>query len=237
MIILYLLLISLSPSLALLLYFYHKDKYEKEPLDLLLKAFLAGLVIYFFAFIIESIFLNIINFLIVNYLIKIFFISFLVAGPIEEGFKILAFRFLIYKNKEFNEPYDGIIYAVMISLGLASLENIVYVVSSYSFLNITSANIIAFLRAIFAVPAHAFFSVVSGFYLSLAKFSKDYKSQYIYKGVIFPILLHGLYDFFVFTFIFSIIFLIILFILSLRFTLKAIKIHIENSPFKTKNSK
>ena len=34
---------------------------------------------------------------------------------------------LIYKMKDFNEPIDGIVYGVTVSLGFATLENIYYV--------------------------------------------------------------------------------------------------------------
>ena len=53
---------------------------------------------------------------------------FLVIGPCEELAKFLAVRLFVYRNKEFNEPLDGIIYAAAAALGFASLENVLYVI-------------------------------------------------------------------------------------------------------------
>ena len=126
----FILSIAIAPVLALVVYFYRKDKHEKEPLELLLGAFFGGMVIIFFALIFESVlmfFVEAVNI----FVIRIFLEAFLVAAFVEEGLKFCVFRRIIYKNKEFNEPYDGILYAVMISLGFAALENIKYAIVYY----------------------------------------------------------------------------------------------------------
>ena len=65
----------------------------------------------------------------------------------EELFKFLALMFVAFPRKNFNEPFDGIVYSVMIGLGFASFENIMYVFEG--------GIGVAFMRTFTAVPMHA----------------------------------------------------------------------------------
>ncbi|MBM3249250.1 MAG: PrsW family intramembrane metalloprotease [Candidatus Omnitrophica bacterium] len=228
-----LLLLALSPAIALAVYFYHKDKYEKEPLQLLIKAFLWG----FFGSISVLIAEMIMSFLIrpvESHLLKIFLESFFVAGLIEELFKFLVFYFLIFFNDEFDEPYDGIVYAVMVSLGLAAFENIGYVLGAYLNLGILAATATGVMRAMLSVPAHAFFGAIMGYYLGLAKFAsdEDARSTHIITGVGLAVVLHGLFDFFIFSHTgLGILFMLCLLVFCWRLSLRAIELHVDGSPF------
>ncbi len=113
--------------------------------------------------------------------------SFVVAGFTEEGFKFLAFLLIIWRNIHFNEKFDGIVYAVFISMGFAGVENILYVYRG--------GNEVALARALTAVPAHALFGVVMGYYLGLARFYLLKRKEYMMKALVYPLLLHGFYDF------------------------------------------
>ena len=180
-----LLLIASAPVFIILVYVYIRDKYEREPLRLLLKSLLAGA-------------LSVIPVMFVNSwldgfkihftgLTQIGYIAFIVAAFVEESFKFIALYFLIWKNKEFNEKFDGIVYAVFISLGFALVENIMYV-TSYG-------ESTGYVRALTAVPAHALFAVAMGYYFAFAKFSKKQKPYYLFMALFIPIMLHGIYDF------------------------------------------
>ena len=227
--------VAIAPAIALIIYFYHKDKFEKEPLSLLAKAFLGGFGITLFAAIVE-ILLYVVFKPVSFFPLKIFLRSFIIAGCVEEGSKYFIFRQFIYRNKEFNEPYDGILYAVMISLGFATSENIFSVMgSSFTFgpLGILYTGSI---RALFAVPAHAFLGVIMGYYLGLAKFSRPDQKQerkYLNRALGFAILAHGLHNFFIFTGT-TVGFLstFVLFAFCWSFSLKAIRIQTEKSVFK-----
>lgn len=181
-----LLLAAIAPSAALMYYFYMKDKYDKEPRRLLVKAFLLGAI-------------SVIPILMVEMSLNVFeradesliaagYTAFIVAGLVEEAFKFMMFYLLIWRNNEFDEMYDGIVYSVFVSLGFATVENIGYVLSTgFS---------VALLRSITAVPAHAMFGVAMGYYLGIAKFVRQpYKSRYFRRGLIVPVILHGIYDF------------------------------------------
>jgi len=225
--------IALAPVIAILIYFYWRDKYEKEPLKLLAKAFFCGILITIPVIFVE-LFFSLILSGISSFFLAIFLKSFLVAGLTEEFAKFIVFKSLIYKNTEFDEPYDAIIYAVMISLGFAAFENIIYVFGAYVKMGALVGLTTGFMRAIFSVPAHAFFGVIMGYFFGLARFSRSKKLEvkYIYAGLFFAIAMHGFYDFFLFTkAVIGIICMVLTFAACGFFALKAIKLHLASSPF------
>jgi RsiW-degrading membrane proteinase PrsW (M82 family) len=182
----YLLLLALAPALILMMYVYFRDKYEKEPIKLILKGILLGAVIIFPVGLIE------------NYIIgfgtglskipKAAYDGFIVAGATEEAFKYFVVFILIWRNRNFNEKFDGIVYAVSVALGFAAVENLFYVFSNNSVQ-------VGLLRAFTAVPGHTIFGVVMGFYLGMARFSTDGKGKWLLRAFTVPWLLHGIYDF------------------------------------------
>ncbi len=218
-----LLFLSLAPIIIILFYFNYRDKYEKEPLGLLLKALVAGAIITIPVVIVELL-LDEIN-VGTSKMVNAFYKGFIVAALTEEAFKLFAFRILIWKNKNFNEFYDGIIYAVFISLGFAAVENILYVFQHGSTVGI--------LRALTAVPAHAIFGVAMGYYFGLAKFKPKKKSYYMSMAIFIPVLLHGFYDFIIFS---ENEWLLLLFVPYIIFMwilgFKKMKAHSANSQFK-----
>ncbi|HWR60921.1 MAG TPA: PrsW family glutamic-type intramembrane protease [Clostridia bacterium] len=177
---------ALAPSAALIYYFYTRDKYEKEPRLVLLKSFLMGGGLVIPVLFVEMI-LDIFN-VSDNYILSAGYTAFIVAGLVEEAFKFLFFFLYIWKNREFNEMYDGIVYSVFISMGFATVENLAYVLST----GMSTAAV----RAVTAVPAHALFAVAMGYYLGIAKFAGPrYRQKYLRRGFIIPVMLHGIYDF------------------------------------------
>ncbi|WP_319229587.1 PrsW family glutamic-type intramembrane protease [Draconibacterium orientale] len=184
-----LLVLSLAPVVVIAAYIYFRDKYEKEPLRLLLFALLAGGLT-----VIPILFLErfIDRFTVLfPWLFAAAWKAFAVAAFSEELFKYLALYLLIWKSPEFNEKFDGIVYAVYVSLGFAAVENVLYVMDGGLSTGI--------MRAITAVPAHAIFGITMGFYFGLAKFYAKQRQSLKQKALLFPILLHGIYDFILFT--------------------------------------
>lgn len=180
-----LLFIALAPVLIIAFYIYNRDKYEKEPLSILLKALLAGVLIVLPVVLIEKLFS--LPSEAMEGLPAAAYTAFIVAGLTEEGMKFLAFYFFFWKNRNFNEKFDGIVYSVYIALGFAGIENILYVFSGgYG---------VGLVRALTAVPAHALFGIVMGYYFGLARFSPDRRTGYLILALLLPFIFHGLYDF------------------------------------------
>lgn len=184
-----LLLLSLAPIVIIAVYIYFRDKYEKEPIRLLLFALLAGGIAVIPILFIER-FLDGFTDLFPG-LFSAAWNAFVVAALSEEFFKFIALYLLIWKSSEFNEKFDGIVYAVYVSLGFAGVENVMYVMQG--------GFETGMMRAFTAVPAHAIFGITMGFYFGLAKFYKKERNALKLKALVYPILLHGIYDFILMT--------------------------------------
>jgi len=113
--------------------------------------------------------------------------AFLSAAIPEELFKFLVLWVYCARHREFNEPIDGIVYGVAVSLGFATLENVLYVSSG--------GLVVAILRAFTAVPGHAFLGAIMGYYVGRARFEPERKGSLVLAALGIPILLHGLYDY------------------------------------------
>lgn len=181
------LLISMAPVLLIFSYVYYRDKYEKEPVSLLLKGFIAGILLVVPILFAES-FLGKVSttFLPIP---KAAWDGFIDASATEELFKFAAVFFLFWRDRNFNEKFDGIVYAVTVSLGFAAVENFIYV-----FQGTIGTGLF---RAFTAVPAHALFGIIMGYYLGMARFSPWRRTGYLVKALIVPWFFHGLYDFFI----------------------------------------
>ena len=184
-----LLILSLAPVFIIAGYIYFRDKYEREPIRLLLMALFVGALTVIPIFFVES-FLSGFSGLFSG-LFNAAWNAFVVAAFSEELFKYIALYLLIWKSKEFNDKLDGIVYAVFISLGFAAVENVLYVMGNGFGTGIS--------RAITAVPAHAIFGITMGFYFGLAKFYEKKRYHLKLKALFYPIILHGIYDFILFT--------------------------------------
>ena len=183
----YLILLSIAilPVAGLLIFIYFQDKYQKEPIKSLLKAFFGG----WLAVVMDIGLVTTIEYSIGLFPIlpdTVFYDSFLTAAIPEELCKFLIFMIFIWRDKNFDEYFDGIVYATFIGLGFACIENIEYVFM-YGF----GAGVS---RALFAVPGHFLFGVLMGYFLSLAKFTTEKRKKYIFLGLLFAIIAHGLYD-------------------------------------------
>ena len=221
-----LIIATLAPVIVVIFYVYIKDKFEKEPKKLLLYNFLFGAIV--------SVFISSVLYVIYdNYLpqsddfsvLQQFIKAFFVVALIEEFSKYVIVRYYAQPKSDFNEPFDGIIYAVMVSMGFAVVENIFYVFEG--------GLQVAVLRAFTAIPAHATFGVLMGYFMGKAKFTNQ-KAKWNLIGLATAILFHGSYDFFLFiNFIpgISIGALVSLF-LGIWLSRKAIKLHQKNSNFK-----
>ncbi|KIQ94610.1 Protease prsW [Anoxybacillus thermarum] len=177
---------GIAPGLALLSYFYLKDEYETEPLSLVLRMFLYGTFLVFPLMFIQHV-------LKVEHMLPNAFVeAFLSTSLLEEFFKWFVFYYAIYDHREFNEPYDGIVYGVSVSLGFATLENILYLFANGVEFAVT--------RALLPVSSHALFGVIMGFYLGRAKFGLPKKEKnYIWLSFLLPFLFHGIYDYILLT--------------------------------------
>lgn len=182
-----LILISIFPVIIIMIYLYYRDKYEKEPLSFLFKAFSAGVLSAILTIVVLMPFGSLSEFKTGLPFVDAVKSAFLWAAIPEELFKFVCLYMFIWRDRHFNEHYDGIIYAAFVSLGFALFENFLYVFQMGMQVGIS--------RAIITVPAHALFGVIMGFYFSLAKFNAARVSYYLILSLLLAILAHGIFDF------------------------------------------
>jgi len=180
-----LLVLAIAPAIFFLWFFYSRDKYEKEPLRMVLLTFFLGMFS-----IIPAIILEEIGFYLIpesDYVFVILIHSFITIGLSEELCKLCA-MIPSFRSIEFNEVMDGIVYGASAALGFATIENIFYVLDGG-----VSTGI---LRAIFSIPSHALNGVVMGYFIGLAKFNEAKRLKLIVTGLGLSVILHGFWDFF-----------------------------------------
>ena len=218
-----LVMLSISPGIFIMILIYNLDEYDKEPLWLLALSFILGAMnLHWGVEFLEYVF-SFIN--VENNFIRIGEEALTVAIT-EEVLKFTVVILIIYPNKYFDEPFDGIVYSVFVGMGFATAENLTYVLQGGASL--------AFFRMVSAVPAHFVFAVIMGYYLGIAKSRRKHQIFYICLSLISPIFCHALYDYFLFLdfvpglWIGGFVTLYIAFI----FAKKAIVEHLESSPFK-----
>jgi protease PrsW len=189
-----LLVIAIAPAVALFLFFYLRDKYRREPIGVLLVTFALGA-----ASLVPAAITSLSLQKLTGWsshtpsLLQAFLGAMIIVGLVEEGAKFIVVRFYAYHRPEFDEPYDGIMYSVMAALGFATLENVIYIFSNGPGTGV--------MRALLAMPSHAFDGVLMGYFLGEAKFARDDRTGNWLSALGFglAVIAHGLYDFIVFT--------------------------------------
>lgn len=177
-----LLSVSIAPVLALFSFFYLRNQMATEPRRTLFHTFLYGAILTFPILFLQYVFKE--EQIFPNILIQDVFFS----GVVEEFFKWFILMIAIFHHIEFDDPYDGILYGVSISLGFATVENILYMLS----FGVDTA----FMRALMPVSSHALFGVVMGYYFGRAKFlKKDQSIRFRLLALLIPITLHIIYNF------------------------------------------
>ncbi len=214
------LIISILPIFLIAYMFYKKDTI-KEPKKLLnnlfLSGFLSGLIVIIISIIGLIIFPPFKEIENNNSLFILLLYCYIFIASFEEIAKFFMIYKISYNNKEFDQAYDIILYSVFVGLGFAGFENILYALGN------NSSIVTAVLRSITAIPAHTCFQALMGYYLYLNKIQKKNNSKNLILSILIPIILHGTYDFLLFSG-YSICLIIFLFLLIIIFILAQLKI-------------
>ena len=184
---------AVIPAIVLLAYVYRADRLEPEPPGLLWSLVWQGIIATALAVFTERLGMTLLDRWCpagsVLYNVLLYFV---VVAVSEEAFKYLLLRRRTWNSPAFNCQFDGVVYAVFVSLGFALWENIDYVVM-YGLGT-------ALVRAITAVPGHACFGVFMGAFYGMARRYENYGFSRASKNcrrlaVLVPTVLHGIYDF------------------------------------------
>ncbi|MBR6314799.1 MAG: PrsW family intramembrane metalloprotease [Clostridia bacterium] len=184
---------AVIPVIFLMIRVWRADRLESESPELLFRLVIAGVISALIALVSERILSFILDSTVEQTtLLYQALLYFVVVAVSEEGAKYFMLKRRTWRNPEFNCQYDGVVYAVFVSLGFALWENISYVLH-YGFQT-------ALVRAVTAIPGHACFGVFMGVFYGAAKRldneGKTGASRLCRRvGLLMSMLLHGAYDF------------------------------------------
>lgn len=184
---------AVVPAVFLLIRVYRADRLEPEPSGLLLSLILRGVFATVIAMVLEELGSALLGSVYAeNSLPYNIIMYFVIVAFSEEGAKYILLRRRTWRSDAFNCQFDGVVYAVFVSLGFALWENLGYV-AMYGLST-------ALVRAVTAVPGHACFGVFMGVWYGLAKRlhgqGKDGASKLCrVLALLLSAFLHGCYDY------------------------------------------
>lgn len=177
-----LLALAIAPGLAICIYILYGDVYNREPALNMIMSFIWGGFCIVPAIAIETVLGQYVN----SSLLSIVIGAFFSVALVEELCKFGVLRLYSFNLRSFDEPLDGIVYSVLISMGFATVENVFYIhQQGYS---------VAFMRMFTSVPAHATFAIIMGYNTGKAKFEHARRNYLFLKGIVGATLAHGTYD-------------------------------------------
>lgn len=188
-----LLLAALLPPLFLMIKIYKLDKVEKEPGGLIVKFLIFGVLTTVPAAFLEGFLISLVGGVISpKTTLFILVENFFCVGLVEEGVKYFALKKGSWNHPAFNYTFDGIVYAVAVSIGFATAENVLYVMEY----GLATAGV----RAVTSIPGHCIFAIYMGISFSLAKYCEVHgnlslRKKHLRNAIRIPMLLHGFYDF------------------------------------------
>jgi len=185
-------LLGILPSTIWLLFFLRQDAHP-ESNRMIIKVFLLGAVAAFYAIVYElgsDAFLNILFTEKILFLLK----TFIGISLVEEFFKYLVVKKIAITDSEFDEPLDAMLYMVIVGLGFAAVENVIYLFPIDTAFNISETISLAVFRFLGATFLHALSSGIVGFFLALSIWRTRSRLKLITIGLILATLLHGFYN-------------------------------------------
>lgn len=189
-----LLAVALIPPVLLLFIMWRVDKLEHEPIHLLLivagLGALSGLLALVLEIAVDAPIASLFDSS--SYAYYLIMDNFVGVALMEELSKMLVVMLVVWRHKQFNCRFDGVVYGAASSLGFAALENVKYVIN-YGFET-------GIVRAFTAIPGHLIFGIFMGVFIGLAKCSKyagkkGKMNLELLLAILVPTLIHGYYDY------------------------------------------
>lgn len=185
--------IVLIPVALWAVYIYYKDRFKPEPIETLGLCYLLGLGSAFVAIglytVVDGLNLPDPFYLIENDRPGFLLYAIGIIGPIEEIAKFIPFILFAVRLQAFDEKIDGFVYASMIALGFASVENL----KNLPYLS----GPVLYLHALVSPLVHCVFSSIWGLSYSTTIYQKKWTRAVItLLAIAISSCVHGIYDYF-----------------------------------------
>jgi RsiW-degrading membrane proteinase PrsW (M82 family) len=155
------------------------DRYEKEPWPLLIGVFLWGAIPSIILALMVELVLDIpVKSLVGPGLAYNLLGSSVIAPVVEEACKGLAVGLVcVVFYREFDDVLDGVVYGSLVGFGFASVENVLYFLSTLDAGGAGQMAVVIFLRAFLFGLNHAFFTSLTGIGFALARTSRSWAGK------------------------------------------------------------
>jgi protease PrsW len=190
-------ILGIVPMAVYTLILWMFDRYEKEPLGLLLAAFAWGFLPSAIIAIISQFILDVPATAVFgqNAFAQALVEASLIAPITEEGIKGLGVLLIFFIfHREFDSVFDGILYGGLVGFGFAAIENVLYLLDSGSVGGVLA---LAFVRAFIFGLNHAFFTSLTGIGLALARYQRQTSKALLFGtlGFVAAVTAHSLHNF------------------------------------------
>lgn len=205
-------LLAIIPTVAWFLFYYWQYRKFSIPVLISIGVFFMGIVAVFGAILIQRPLLEVLSPVTRQFLegrlfeltaaeaFRGFILAFLIAAPSEELLKMAGIFAIAYPSKRyFNRNFDGLLMGILAGLGFAFVENIVYfypLAQSGEYQVLFGSFI---LRFFVSTVAHCMYSGTAGFFIAKSKLNPSKRGRYLFYAFLIPIIMHGLFNFFLFT--------------------------------------
>ncbi len=189
--------VAFTPAVIYILPLIWLDRYDPEPLWLLALAFAWGaLVAVIVSFIINTTISQVVGSVVSPNAGRI--VGAVISAPVfEEGSKGLGVvLIMLFFRKYFDDILDGIVFAGVIALGFATVENVLYYGNSLKEAGFAGMAVLFVVRGVFSPFAHVTFTSMTGIGCGIAR-----ESHKTYVRILLPLLgylgamtLHGIWN-------------------------------------------
>lgn len=188
---------AVLPTVAYVAAFYWADRYEREPVTLLLAAFVWGAIPAVMISLIGEVLLGS-PFVSDDLSLEAALIEGAMIAPVvEEVVKALALWGLYrWRRDEFDGPLDGLIYGALIGFGFAMTENFFYFIGAFAEGGFLDLTVVIVLRSVVFGLNHALYTGLTGlgFGLARGRRSRITRALYICAGLGAAIVVHSLHN-------------------------------------------
>jgi protease PrsW len=192
-----LLLFALAPSFIWLAFYLRKDSHP-EPNGMIIKIFLAGMLVTIPAIYAETFFEGFLSSLQLSETVFLFIYFFLGIAFVEELLKFLVVYIGVLKSSVLDEPLDIMLYMVISALGFAAFENTLLLFRLIEIYPLSDIFLVNGIRFVQAILLHALVSGLVGYFLARSVSHKKNRFLLFSVGFAIAVALHAMFNLYIF---------------------------------------
>lgn len=214
----------ISPLLAIIVYFYIRFKFPDGSYNRLIVSFLLGVSVFLLVLLFEYL-AELYNLRPFKSIRRTAFYGFAIVGGVREFGKFLVLRFYNIPKDAFKNPSDGIVFSIMVAMGLSTVM-VLYYALGYGFEKNLMLRIYSYGPMLFMI------ALVMGFFVGFGKFRRNIFIDYG-TGLVAAAFFHGLFELSLMTNDLDLFYLLLvgLSVISIALVVKAVRLTEDDLPY------